>query len=66
MRNIVPKLKESQLDRLSEFLANLSLVFFASMVIPLLISLEKFNIMTVVSGSVLTSITLIISLIILE
>lgn len=34
-------LNDSQLDRLSEFTANLSLVFFASMVTPIIAGLDR-------------------------
>lgn len=33
-QQVIPKLNDTQLDRLSEILANIGLVFFASLVVP--------------------------------
>jgi len=42
---------DSQLDRLSEFTANLGLVFFASALAPLFSKVDKIDPFVVVSGS---------------
>ena len=48
---IVPELNDSQMDRISEFLSNLSLVVIASLVIPNLIGVDKPNMTEVLSVS---------------
>lgn len=59
-------LNDFQLDRLSEFTANLSLVFFASMVTPLFSGVDKMNLFIIVLGLVLSSGSLVVSLFLLK
>lgn len=55
---------DNQLGRLSEFTANLSLVFFASLVTPIFSGMDKINLIIVLPGILFTTGFLIISLLI--
>lgn len=56
------KLTDAQLERLSEFTANLGLVFIVSVVTPLFTDFEKTNLYNVSFGVIATFACLIISL----
>lgn len=60
------KLNNYQLDRLSEFTANLGLVFFAALVLPIFSGIDKVNYFNVVWGLALTTLCLIVSLFVLR
>lgn len=47
-------LNKTQIDRISEFTANLSLIFFASLVLPSLMGSIKLQLTTIVLGFLLT------------
>lgn len=61
MKLFVIKFNQHQLDRFSEFVANLGLVFFASMVVPIFLgpTVDAFMILT---GILLSGFCLFISL----
>lgn len=59
-------LSDSQLDRLSEFVANLGLVFFASAITPLFTGIDKTNFSIILLGLAMTVSCLIISLFLLK
>lgn len=60
------KLTGKQLDRLSDFSANLGLVFFAGLVLPVVVSVDKVNVFAVVLGIVLTVLSVLVSITILK
>ena len=55
-------LTNSQLDRLSEFTANLGLVFMASIVAPLFSGVDKVDLFMLILGVVFTLLCVVISL----
>jgi len=55
-------LNDFQLDRLSEFTANLGLVFFVSMVMPLLLPVDRIDPFMILSGLGITCLCLVFSL----
>lgn len=59
-------LTKSQLDRLSEFTANLGLVVFASAITPLFSGIDKANVFIILLGLVGTVSCLFISLFLLK
>ncbi|MDO8429450.1 MAG: hypothetical protein Q7S88_02365 [Candidatus Daviesbacteria bacterium] len=61
-----PELSDKQLDRLSEFLSNASLLSVASLVIPNIFGFDKLNILDLTLGLVLTAAFLSTSLIIIR
>lgn len=50
----VPELNDKQLDRLSEFMSNFSLLMMASLVLPNLLGVDKLNSGELLSGLILT------------
>lgn len=62
----VPELNDKQLDRISEFLSNFSLLVIATLILPNIFGLNKPNINDLISGILLTILTLTISMIILR
>lgn len=56
------ELTEGQVERLSEFCANLGLIFFASTVAPIFSGVDNIEPTRVLFGWLLTTISLIISL----
>lgn len=64
--DIIPELNDKQLDRLSEFLSNLSLVSVASLVIPNIFRVDKFNVFDLTLGLVLTAAFLLLSMILIR
>lgn len=60
------ELTDLQLKQLAEFVSNLGLVFFATVVTPIFTEPDRFNIFATISGILLTIICVIISLIILK
>ena len=59
---MVPKLNQKQLERLSDFCANLAVVFVASFILPIFFGVDKFDPRLVVLGLLLTIFTLWASL----
>jgi len=59
-------LNKPQLDRLSEFTANLGLVFLASVVTPLFTSIDKASLFIVGLGLTLTFGCVVVSLLLLK
>ncbi len=59
-------LNPQQLDRLSEILGNLGLIFFASIVLPILQGKESVDPFVMISGAITTSACLFMSLLIFE
>ena len=66
MNYLPKKLSTKQLDRISEFSANLGLVFFAGLVLPVAISVDKINVFAVVLGIVMTILSLVVSIVIIK
>jgi len=66
MWKLLPVLNDSQKDRLSETATNIGLIFFASMVMPLFVSAEEFNLFTAISGLVISTGFIVGSLLILK
>lgn len=62
----IPKLNSLQLDRLSEMMSNLGLIFFASMVIPFFTNTQISDPNIIVSGLVTSTGCIIGSLILLK
>lgn len=58
----IPEFNDKQLNRLSEYLANFSLLMFASLVIPNFIGNNELNIAEMTSGMILTFLLLFISI----
>jgi len=65
MKLFLPRLNKLQIDRCSEFMANLALVLFASMVVPVFIG-QNVELNVIFSGFVSSIGFLIISLLILR
>lgn len=65
MKVFTLRLNKEQIDRISEFLANLALVFFTAMVLPLFAGI-KVDLFTLFAGVFLSSGFLVISLLILK
>lgn len=65
MKLFLPELNKLQIDRFSEFVSNLGLVFFASMVVPIFLgpTVDAFMILT---GILLSGFCLFISLLLLK
>lgn len=59
------KFNENQLDRLSEYLANFSLLIFGTVVVPQLVGGINLSVASFVLGLIATALFLIISLILL-
>lgn len=66
MINFIPDLNDKQLDRISEFLANFSLLVIATLVLPNIFGASKPNTSDLISGFLLTILTLTISMIIIR
>lgn len=66
MKNVKLFLNDSQLDRLSEFMANLGLVLLASVLAPLISGVDGLNPFMVTSGLVVTIFCLLLSLYLLK
>lgn len=66
MIDIIPQLNNKQLDRLSEFLANLSLLFIATLVLPNIFGNTKLNMNDFLSGVGLTILFLLVSMILIR
>lgn len=64
--NFVPELNDKQLDRLSEFLSNLSLLIIATLVLPNIFGASKPNANNLMSGAALTTLLLTISMILVR
>ena len=64
--DIIPELNEKQLDRLSEFLANLSLLFVATLILPNIFGGNKPNTNDLMSGLGLTILFLLSSMLIIK
>ncbi|MBI5620020.1 hypothetical protein HY950_03605 [Candidatus Gottesmanbacteria bacterium] len=60
------ELNELQIDRLSEILGNLSLVVFASVILPVITAAETFDIQTTILGIIAMTGCLIISISLLK
>lgn len=60
------KFNENQLKQLAEFTANLGLAFFATVVIPTFVAIDKLNPFMIISGLVLTAGCLAGSLLLLK
>ena len=59
----IPELNDKQLDRLSEFLSNLSLLFVATLVLPNIFGISRLNANDLMSGIGLTILFQITSMI---
>lgn len=57
------ELSDNQLDRLSEFCANLGLVFFAGLLLPIFSGIDKVKLSDIIVGASSTLASLIASLI---
>lgn len=64
--DIIPELNDKQLDRLSEFLSNLSLLFVATLVVPNIFGVSKLNMSDLMSGIGLTILFLFTSMILIR
>lgn len=64
--DIIPQLNNKQLDRLSEFLSNFSLLIIATMILPNIIGNDKPDMNDLLSGVALTILLLSISMIIIR
>lgn len=64
--DIIPQLNDRQLDRLSEFSANFSLLILASLVIPNIFGVDKPNMTELILGLMLTAGLLLASITILR
>lgn len=62
----VPEFNDRQIDRLSEFLANLSILIVASLILPNIFGVEKPDTNDLIAGAVLTTLLLIISMILIR
>ncbi len=63
--DIIPELNDKQLDRLSEFLANFTLLMIASLVLPNIFGTE-INSRQFISGITLTILSFLFSMIIIR
>ncbi len=54
LKDIIPELNDKQLNRLSEYLGNFSLLVIASLVIPNLIGNKTFNSLEIASGIIIS------------
>lgn len=63
--DFIPELNDKQLDRISEFLSNFSLLVITTLVIPNIFGLNQPNINNLLSGILLTILTLTISMILI-
>lgn len=63
---IIPELNDKQLNRLSEFLANLSILIVASLILPNIFGVEKPDTNDLISGLALTTLLLSISMILIR
>lgn len=66
MRFALPKFNDIQLDRLSEIAGNLSLLFLATMVIPILTGEKQVDILLLILGIIMTFGSLVFSLLIIK
>ncbi|MBI2315063.1 hypothetical protein HYU93_03335 [Candidatus Daviesbacteria bacterium] len=64
--NLIPELNDKQLDRVSEFMSNFSLLMIASLVLPSFVGVDKLNLGELLSGLVLTIVFLLGSLFVLR
>lgn len=64
--DFIPELNDKQLDRLSEFLSNLSLLIVVTLVIPNVIGIDKPNITELLGGILLTILLLSVSMVIIR
>lgn len=62
----IPELNDKQLDRLSEFLSNLSLLVVATLVLPNIFGGNGLDINELISGAMLTTLFLSVSMIIVR
>ena len=60
------KLNKKQIDRLSEYFANLSLLILGTIVVPQFISVSKLSLINLIFGIIGTVLFIIISLILLK
>lgn len=63
---MIPELNDKQLDRLSEFLSNFSLLIVATLVLPNIFALGRQNTGDLLSGVALTILLLSISMILIR
>ena len=66
MMRIIPRLNDKQLDRLSEFLSNLSLLVIATLVLPNIFGTGQPDNNNLISGFALTILLLSISMILVK
>lgn len=66
MRMRLPRFNDRQLDRLSEFSSNFSLIIVAALIIPNIVGVDKPNMIEVLSGLVIAILLLVASLILLR
>ena len=64
--DLIPELNDRQLDRLSEFLSNFSLIIVATLVLPNIFGSSKPNLNDLLSGLALTILLLVISIILVR
>lgn len=64
--DIIPELNDKQLDRLSEFLSNLSLLIVATLILPNIFGTDIPDMNDLVSGAALTTVLISISMIIIR
>lgn len=62
----IPELNDKQLDRLSEFLSNFSLLIVASLVLPNIFGTSGPDITELVAGIILTMLLLLTSMVIIR
>lgn len=66
MWNYIPELNDRQLDKLSDYFSNLSLLIIATLVIPNIFGVSKPNTQDFMSGIALTILLLSISMILVR
>ena len=59
-------LSSNQLDKLADWLVNLSLLFFGALVLPLFVNVGEITALDILLGILLSSVTLVTALLILE
>lgn len=62
----IPELNDKQLDRLSEFLANIALLIIASLIFPNIFGTSSSNIIELLGGIILTLLLMFISMVIVK
>jgi len=63
---LIPEFNDKQLDRISEFLSNLSLLIIATLILPNIFGVNKPNINDILSGITLTIMFLLTSIILIR